>query len=80
MDELKHMFSYVLFYAEVLIFQLSLWLVSEHCCQMNYLILITEHFLAFYKGLLCLVTTILLLTKGNSFKMKLREFSGKNTD
>lgn len=51
MDELKHMFDNVLFCTEVLIFQLSLWLISEHCCQMNYLILITEHSLAFCEGL-----------------------------
>lgn len=55
MDELKHMSSYVLFYAGVLIFQFSLWLISEHCCQMNDLILITEHFLAFYEGLFCTI-------------------------
>lgn len=55
MDELKHMFNYVLFCAEVLIFQLSLWLISEHCCQMNYFILITEHSLAFCEGLLCTI-------------------------
>lgn len=52
MDELKHMLNYVLFCTEGLIFQLSLWLISEHCCQMNYLTLIAEHSLASCEGLL----------------------------
>lgn len=66
---------------EVLIFQLSLQLISENHCQLNYLIVITEHSSAFCVGLLCTIESLKSSdAKGNSFKMNLRKCSVKNID
>lgn len=62
---------------EVLIF--SLRLICEHCCQLKYLFVITEHSSVFCVGLLCTIESLECwsLQKETVLKLTSREFSGK---